>query len=101
VAVDDTGAGYASLRHILTLCPDIIKLDISLVRDIHLDPARRALAASLVTFARETHSELIAEGIETADELRAITALDVRWGQGYHLGRPAALTAEASLQFAT
>jgi EAL domain-containing protein (putative c-di-GMP-specific phosphodiesterase class I)/CheY-like chemotaxis protein len=101
VAVDDTGAGYSSLRHILALCPDIIKLDISLVRDIHVDPARRALAASLVTFARETGSELIAEGIETAEELSAITALGIRWGQGYHLGRPSPLTADSSPLFAT
>jgi EAL domain-containing protein (putative c-di-GMP-specific phosphodiesterase class I) len=71
------------------------------VRDIHVDPARRALAASLVTFARETGSELIAEGIETAEELNAITALGIRWGQGYHLGRPSSLSADSSSLFAT
>jgi EAL domain-containing protein (putative c-di-GMP-specific phosphodiesterase class I) len=101
IAVDDTGAGYASLRHILALRPDIIKLDISLVRDIHHDPARRALAASLVTFANETNSQLIAEGIENADELAALTALGIRWGQGYYLGRPAPLATADERQTVT
>ncbi|MCU1676248.1 MAG: response regulator receiver modulated diguanylate phosphodiesterase [Frankiales bacterium] len=101
LAVDDTGAGYASLRHILALRPDIIKLDISLVRDIHHDPARRALAASLVSFANETGTQLVAEGIENAEELAALTALGVRWGQGYYLGRPAALSSPAERQAAT
>jgi EAL domain-containing protein (putative c-di-GMP-specific phosphodiesterase class I) len=101
LAVDDTGAGYSSLRHILALRPTIIKLDISLVRDIPRDPARRALAAALVTFANETGSHLIAEGIETAEELATLTALGVSWGQGYYLGRPAPLTATAERQSLT
>jgi EAL domain-containing protein (putative c-di-GMP-specific phosphodiesterase class I) len=88
IAVDDTGAGYASLRHILALRPDIIKLDISLVRDLNHDPARRALAASLVTF-------------ENADELAALTALGIRWGQGYYLGRPAPLATADERQTVT
>ncbi|MBV9664778.1 MAG: EAL domain-containing response regulator [Actinobacteria bacterium] len=91
LAVDDAGAGFASLHHILLLSPDIIKLDISLVRDIHEDPVKRALACSLVTFAREIGSTIIAEGIETADELATLADLGVPWGQGYHLGRPAPL----------
>jgi EAL domain-containing protein (putative c-di-GMP-specific phosphodiesterase class I) len=94
LAVDDTGAGYASLRHILTLTPDIIKLDGSLVRGIQHDPARRALAAALISFATDTETRLIAEGVETGDELATLTALGIRWVQGYHLGRPAALKAE-------
>ncbi|MBV8960015.1 MAG: EAL domain-containing protein, partial [Actinobacteria bacterium] len=91
LAVDDAGAGFASLHHILLLSPDIIKLDISLVRDIHEDPVKRALACSLVTFAREIGSTIIAEGIETPDELATLADLGVPWGQGYHLGRPAPL----------
>jgi EAL domain-containing protein (putative c-di-GMP-specific phosphodiesterase class I) len=91
LAVDDTGAGYASLRHILALSPDIIKLDLSLVRDIQHDPARRALAAALIAFATDTNTQLIAEGVETADELDALISLGICWAQGYHLGRPAAL----------
>ncbi|HZQ85446.1 MAG TPA: EAL domain-containing response regulator [Acidimicrobiales bacterium] len=88
IAVDDAGAGFSSLHHILLLAPDIIKLDITLVRDIHKDPVKRALAWSLVTFAREIGSTIIAEGIETAEELSTLVDLGIPWGQGYHLGRP-------------
>lgn len=93
LAVDDAGSGYASLRHILRLEPDIIKLDLDLVRDIHVDPARRALAASMVRFSRETGAAIVAEGIETAAELETLRALDVGHGQGYHLARPGPLDA--------
>jgi EAL domain-containing protein (putative c-di-GMP-specific phosphodiesterase class I) len=89
LAVDDAGAGFASLQHILTLRPEIIKLDIALTRDIDQDPIKRALASSLVTFSREISSRLVAEGIETAGELGTLIDLGVAWGQGYHLGRPA------------
>jgi EAL domain-containing protein (putative c-di-GMP-specific phosphodiesterase class I)/DNA-binding response OmpR family regulator len=92
VAVDDAGAGYASLHHILRLHPDIIKLDIALVRDIHDDPVKRALASSLVAFARDIDATITAEGIETADEHRTLVDLGIPWGQGYLLARPAPLT---------
>src|SRR5258708_39563172 len=85
------GAGFASLQHILRLGPDIIKLDIALVRDIDRDPIKRALASSLVTFARDIRSVIIAEGIETADELSTLVELGVEWGQGYYIGRPSQL----------
>ena len=93
IAVDDTGAGYASLSHVLAILPDFIKLDISLVRDIDTDTSRRALAAGLVTFASATDALIIAEGIETAEELDVLRELGVQLGQGYHLARPAALSA--------
>jgi len=89
LAVDDAGAGYASLRHILRLSPDIIKLDISLTRDIHLDPRRRALAAAMITFAEELGATIVAEGIESELELAALRSLGVPHGQGFFLGRPA------------
>ena len=91
LSVDDTGAGFASLRHILDLAPDFVKLDISLCRGIDHDPARRALAAALVAFTRETDSALIAEGVETPEELATLKDLGVQYGQGYLLGRPAPL----------
>ncbi|MGX5666959.1 sensor domain-containing phosphodiesterase [Rhizobium daejeonense] len=90
LAVDDAGAGYASLRHILNLKPDIIKLDAELCRDIDDDPARRALIASLVAFARDTGSKLIAEGVETAETLETLKKLGIDAAQGFHLGRPMA-----------
>lgn len=88
LAVDDAGAGYASLRHILTLQPEIIKLDISLTRNIQDDLARHALAAALVHFGRETKSQILAEGVETAVELDVLGKLGVETAQGYYLGRP-------------
>lgn len=91
VAVDDTGAGYAGLRHLLQVRPNIVKLDVALTRGIDTDPARRALAAGLVTFAREIGAAVVAEGIETEQELQTLQALEIEWGQGYHLARPAQL----------
>ncbi|HMJ76889.1 MAG TPA: EAL domain-containing protein, partial [Iamia sp.] len=88
LAVDDAGAGFASLQHILTLRPDVIKLDIALTRDIDRDPIKRALASSLVAFSGEIGSRLVAEGIESEAELAALVDLGVHWGQGFHLGRP-------------
>jgi EAL domain-containing protein (putative c-di-GMP-specific phosphodiesterase class I)/DNA-binding response OmpR family regulator len=88
IAVDDAGAGYASLRHILRLEPDMIKLDKSLVRDVHTDRPRRALATALISFAAEMGATIVAEGIETAEELDALRDLGVAFGQGYHLARP-------------
>ncbi|WP_432544640.1 bifunctional diguanylate cyclase/phosphodiesterase [Kineococcus sp. SYSU DK002] len=89
VAVDDAGAGFASMRHVLALEPDFIKLDMSLIRGIHLDGTRRALAASLTTFAHQTGALVVAEGIEDVRELHCLRGLGVSHGQGYHLGRPA------------
>lgn len=83
VAVDDAGAGFASLRHILELQPDIIKLDLALVRDIDVDPARQALAAGLRHFAALTGTILIAEGVETEAEAKAVRQLGVELAQGY------------------
>lgn len=91
IAVDDAGAGYASFRHILNLAPDIIKLDISLTRDIHKDRSRRALAAALIRFSEETDCKIIAEGVETIEELDALRQLGVVQAQGYLLGRPMTL----------
>ncbi|MFD0482123.1 EAL domain-containing protein [Kineococcus sp. GCM10028916] len=88
IAVDDAGAGFASMRHVLALGPEFIKLDLSLIRDVHLDATRRALAASLTTFARHAGAHVVAEGIETAEELECLRGLGVSHGQGFHLGRP-------------
>jgi EAL domain-containing protein (putative c-di-GMP-specific phosphodiesterase class I)/FixJ family two-component response regulator len=88
VAVDDTGAGFASLRHILLLQPEIIKLDRSLTRGVDEDPARRALASSLVSFAKDIGANLIAEGVETAGELETMERLGAPWVQGFHIAMP-------------
>jgi EAL domain-containing protein (putative c-di-GMP-specific phosphodiesterase class I) len=88
LAVDDAGAGYASLRHILELAPRKVKIDIGLVRGIDADPARQALIAGLGYFAMKRGMELVAEGIETPEELAMIRSLGVDFGQGFLLGRP-------------
>ncbi|MEZ0165794.1 EAL domain-containing protein [Kineococcus sp. LSe6-4] len=89
IAVDDAGAGFASLQHVLHLNPDIVKLDIAFVRGIDADPARRAVARALVGFASELGSTMVAEGVERPDELAVLGELGVDCGQGYLLGRPA------------
>ncbi|MEX0659479.1 MAG: EAL domain-containing protein, partial [Egibacteraceae bacterium] len=91
LAVDDAGAGFASLRHILLLDADLIKIDITLIRDLHVDRARRAMTSALITFATETRAMVIAEGIEQADELASLRALGAAFGQGYLIARPASL----------
>lgn len=88
VAVDDVGAGYSSFAHILQLRPDFIKLDMSLSRGIDKDPVRRALASALITFARQTGTELVAEGVETACELQSLRDLGVNIVQGHIIARP-------------
>jgi len=88
IAIDDAGAGYASLHHILQLSPDIIKLDIALTSRIDTDPVERALATALVQFASDIDATVVAEGIETATQREALQALEVPWGQGFHLWRP-------------
>jgi EAL domain-containing protein (putative c-di-GMP-specific phosphodiesterase class I) len=89
VAVDDAGAGYAGLQRILELRADLIKLDIVLVRGIESDPARQALVAGMVHFARQTDARLLAEGIESDDEAKTLLDLGVELGQGFLFGHPA------------
>jgi PAS domain S-box-containing protein len=88
LAVDDAGAGFASFRHILELAPDYVKLDTGLIRGIDHDPSREALAAGMAYFATKRDVKLIAEGIETLAEMRALRGLAVNYGQGYLFGRP-------------
>lgn len=88
VAVDDAGSGFSSMRHILELRPDIIKLDRSLITGIHTSPGQRALGAALVKFAQDISATIVAEGIETEAELIAARKLGFNAGQGYLLGRP-------------
>ncbi len=93
LAIDDAGAGYASLRHILNLNPDIIKADISLTALVDSDRGSRAMMSALISFASEMGQLVIAEGIERAETLTALKAIGVHYGQGYLLGRPQPLPA--------
>jgi EAL domain-containing protein (putative c-di-GMP-specific phosphodiesterase class I) len=88
VAVDDTGAGYASFSHVLRLRPDVIKIDRSLLTRLHLDAARGALVTAIVLLALELDATVVAEDVGDADELRAVRELGCDLVQGYHLARP-------------
>ena len=89
IAVDDAGAGYSSLQAIADLYPDFIKLDMSIVRDIHNNPFKIAILEALVNLAAAMNSKIIAEGVETEDELMTVMKLGVGYAQGYLLARPA------------
>lgn len=91
LAIDDLGAGFASLNHLLRLEPDLVKLDRCLTRDIDRHRPTRALAAALTSFAMETGMVVVAEGIETVSQRSVFHALGVSLGQGYLLGKPEAL----------
>jgi EAL domain-containing protein (putative c-di-GMP-specific phosphodiesterase class I) len=88
LAVDDTGAGFSSLQHIINLAPDIIKLDRQITHTIEADPGRQYLTETLVNFARRTAATVIAEGIETREELDTLTTLEIDYGQGFFIARP-------------
>jgi EAL domain-containing protein (putative c-di-GMP-specific phosphodiesterase class I) len=91
LAVDDAGAGYAGLRHILEIRPHFVKLDVSLVRHVDTDPARQAMVAGMAHFASDVECELIAEGVETEGEMEELIRLCVPLGQGYLFGKPEAI----------
>ena len=88
VAIDDAGAGYAGLKHVMRLGPDLIKLDRSLVAGVSHDDGRASLISSFVRYGRETGATVCAEGIETLADLTRLADLDVSFGQGYVIARP-------------
>jgi diguanylate cyclase (GGDEF)-like protein/PAS domain S-box-containing protein len=88
VAIDDAGAGYAGLKHVMRLGPDLIKLDRSLVAGVQHDDGRASLISSFVRYGRETGATVCAEGIETIGDLTRLADLDVSFGQGYAIARP-------------
>jgi EAL domain-containing protein (putative c-di-GMP-specific phosphodiesterase class I)/CheY-like chemotaxis protein len=91
IAIDDAGAGFSSLRHTLRLAPDIVKLDISITRDIDTDRGRRALASAMISFADEMGMVIVAEGVETEAERATLKELGVPFGQGYLFAKPGLL----------
>jgi EAL domain-containing protein (putative c-di-GMP-specific phosphodiesterase class I) len=88
LAIDDVGAGFSSLRHIVLTAPDIIKLDRSIVTGVGADPVLGTLVRSLVEFARGCGSRVVAEGVETSADADALRTAGVDCGQGWHFGRP-------------
>ncbi len=100
IAIDDAGAGYAGLKQVMRVRPDIVKLDRELIDGISANPARMALVESFVRFARRIGAIVCAEGIESFDDLAVLGDLDVQWGQGFALAKPAKPWAMVSKQAA-
>jgi EAL domain-containing protein (putative c-di-GMP-specific phosphodiesterase class I) len=90
IGIDDFGAGHSSLRHVLQLAPDVVKLDISITRHVDVDPSRQALVEAMMAFCSRIGALVIAEGVEEAGELVTLLDLGVEYGQGWFLARPAA-----------
>lgn len=88
IAIDDFGAGYSGLNIVASVRPNLIKLDMNLVRDIDKDEIKQLLCKTMVNFGRSAGIQLIAEGIETDEELKTLIKLKVDYGQGYFLGIP-------------
>ena len=90
IAIDDLGSGYSALGLVADLAPDYIKLDMTLVRDIDTSPVRQNLLRNMVSFARDLGARVVAEGVETREELATVRELGCHFVQGYYLARPAA-----------
>jgi EAL domain-containing protein (putative c-di-GMP-specific phosphodiesterase class I) len=88
LAIDDVGAGFASLRHILLTSPDVIKLDRSIIAGTAHDPVLRRLAHSLSEFGHDAGAVVVAEGVETREDATALRDAGVDYGQGWHFARP-------------
>ena len=88
IAIDDFGAGYNSETVLLDMEPDIIKVDMSLVQRIHEDPYRQLILNNILDFAAQNHITVLAEGVETKEELEFLIQCGVELFQGYYIGRP-------------
>ncbi|EGI77507.1 EAL domain-containing protein [Hylemonella gracilis] len=88
-AIDDFGAGYAGLKLLSDFQPDLIKLDMDLIRGVHVDKPRQAIVRSMVALCAEMGIQLIAEGIETVAERDFLSDAGIRLMQGYLFARPA------------
>ncbi|NHN31394.1 bifunctional diguanylate cyclase/phosphodiesterase [Paenibacillus agricola] len=99
IAIDDAGAGYSSLQAIAELNPDFIKIDRSLVNNIHLHKNKEYIVETFVTFADKLNISLIAEGIELKEELQQLTRMGIHYVQGYLLGMPSLEKAEIDPQW--
>ena len=90
IAIDDTGSGYSGLRTLAATRPNFIKVDMELVRDIDKDTLKQSMMKALYDFSVSTNSKIIAEGIETQEELAALITIGIPYGQGFFLQKPQA-----------
>lgn len=91
IAIDDLGTGHAGLNHLLQFRPEILKVDLSIVQGVRRDRMRRAIAATFATFAAHLGAQLVAEGIESAEDQDALEILGLTAGQGFHIAEPGPL----------
>ncbi len=98
IALDDTGSGYASMAAAMDVAPDIIKVDLSLVRTIDIDQARQALVRALQELADKLGAEVVAEGIETEAELNTLRNMGIAYGQGFFFGKGGAIRPAIKLE---
>ena len=91
IAIDDYGSGYNSELSLLFFRPDIVKVDMEIIRGIDKDENRAALLKNLISYARHRNIKVLAEGVETKEELRAVVNFGVDYLQGYYLSRPDSL----------
>jgi EAL domain-containing protein (putative c-di-GMP-specific phosphodiesterase class I)/GGDEF domain-containing protein len=91
IAIDDMGTGYSALHILADLQPDFIKLDKMLVRDLPDEPIKKNLVSAITRFARDSQSLVIAEGVETEDEVEVLTELGIELQQGFFFGYPKAV----------
>ena len=96
VAVDDLGSGYSNLSALADIKPEFLKFDHLFTKDIHRNRIKQDLLGAILSFAMKMDTQVIAEGIESIDELEALRRLGVQLGQGYFLGRPAPIEVVAS-----
>lgn len=89
IAIDDFGSGYSNDSTLLNVAANYIKIDMMFVRNIHKDENRQRLVENMITFAHRQHIRVIAEGVETKEELQQLIRMDVDFVQGYYLGKPA------------
>lgn len=89
IAIDDFGSEFAGSNRLCQLNPDIVKIDMAMIRDIDKDRIKRLFVRSLSIFGKNSGIKILAEGIETPEELKTLIDLEVDYGQGYYLGKPA------------
>ena len=98
IALDDYGSGYNSEKSLLAISPQYIKVDKDIIRDIDTDPDKRQIVANIVDYAHQRGMYIVAEGVETPEELKAVLELGADLLQGYYLARPEAVPGEINAE---
>jgi EAL domain-containing protein (putative c-di-GMP-specific phosphodiesterase class I) len=89
IAIDDVGFGRSCLENLIILEPDILKIDRKYISGLKIGTEQEKSLGKILKIATALNTEVVAEGIETVEELNCLQSLGVQWGQGYFLGRPA------------